>query len=460
MNKENIKNDISLVKTDTKYPDFPYEEGGLYQALLNLFEGLGFPRDNPFSSYIKLGQTALIKPNWVRNQNPLGYNIDSLVSHASIIKYLIDLLAISMEGKGQIIIADAPLQNCNFEDLKNQIKIIEIVEKAKSKYPDLSIVVEDWRLTTMKSSSVNVQNVQDYKLEDDKWGEDYKIVDLGKESFLEDISKYANRFRVTKYKPSLMLKHHSLGKHEYLVSKRVFEADFIINLPKMKTHIKAGLTGAMKNLVGINGHKEFLPHHIKGSVLDGGDNYKKYSWLKSKYENLYDYVWENINNFSVFKRKVLLKLLQIIWKLSIFFGADKISAGSWGGNDTIWRTTLDLNHIAYFGSSKSRKILNIVDGIVAGEGEGPLEPTPKPLGILIAGENPAYVDAVMAKMMGYNVSKIPTVYNAIYNQKSKFLGDSLDNFELNFSENGETKKIDFQEVPEFNFKKPKFWQSV
>ena len=31
-----------------------------------------------------------------------------------------------------------------------------------------------------------------------------------------------------------MQKHHKKGKHEYLVSKRIFEADFMINLPKLQ----------------------------------------------------------------------------------------------------------------------------------------------------------------------------------------------------------------------------------
>jgi uncharacterized protein (DUF362 family) len=458
MEEIKIKNSISIVKTDIKYPEFPYEQNSsLYTGLLDLLEGLGLPRENPFSYYISSGQTALIKPNWVRDRNPLGFNIESLISHSALIKYLIDLLSIAMNGKGKIIIADAPLQNCHFENLKKQNHIEEIIKNAKNKFPNLDILLEDWRVTTMGGSS---QNIQNYRLTEDGLLNEYEIVDLGKESFLEEISEYADRFRVTKYKPSLMLKHHAIGRHEYLISKRIFEADFIINLPKMKTHIKAGLTGAMKNLVGINGHKEFLPHHIKGSAQEGGDNYAKYSWLKSKYENLYDYTWENINDFSSTKRRLLLKFLQILWKLSILFGADKISAGSWSGNDTIWRTTLDLNHIAYFGHKKHFNILNIVDGIVAGEGEGPLEPTPKCLGILLAGENPAYVDAIVAKMMGYDFAKIPTIYNAVYNSKSKFSGVSLEDFSVELKEGENRKKISFAKIPNFNFKKPQFWQKV
>jgi len=461
MIEKNIKSNVSLVKTDENYPEFPYDEKShLHKSLLDLLEGLGLSRENPFSSYVKMGQTTLIKPNWARDYNPLGYNTDSLITHSSLVKYLIDFLAIAMEGKGKIIIADAPLQNCNFENLKKQTNIEKVISNAQKKYPNLEILLEDWRITTMKSSDLNVRDIQKYRLNDSDFDKEYKIVDLGRESFLEEISKKANKFRVTKYKPSLMLKHHGQGKHEYLITNRIFEADFFINLPKVKTHIKAGLTCAMKNLIGINGHKEFLPHHMKGSPSEGGDNYRDFSWLRSRYENLYDYVWENVNNFSVFKRKILMRALRFLWLLSNILGAEDISAGSWIGNDTIWRTTLDLNHIAYFNSKKPVKILNIADGIITGEKQGPLEPTPKSLGILIAGESPAFVDVVVLKMMSYSIDKIPTVYNAIYNKNSKFSGVSLEDLKINFLDEKGRKTINFSEVPEFNFKKPLFWEDA
>ncbi|MCX6703329.1 MAG: DUF362 domain-containing protein [Candidatus Zambryskibacteria bacterium] len=456
MTEKHFNPQVSCVQTGEMYPDFPYASGGeLEKNLRDLLEGLGLSRENPFSSYVKPGQTVLIKPNWVRDRNPLGYDISSLITHTSLIKYVIDFLLVAMEGKGKIVIADAPLQNCNFSNLRKEIRIDELVESVLKKYPDMDIVIEDWRLTTIRSSDTHEPKVQNFKE-----SSEYRLVDLGKESLLEDVSKYSDRFRVTKYKRSLMAPHHQKGIHEYLVSRRIHEADFFINMPKMKTHIKAGLTCSMKNLVGINGHKEFLPHHIKGSYFEGGDNYSRSSWLRARYEDLYDYVWENINNFSVLKRKILMRALQYLWALANIVDKENISAGSWRGNDTIWRTTLDLNHIAYFDGAKPLKILTIVDGIIAGEGQGPLEPTPKPLGILLAGENPAYIDAVVAQMMGFTVARIPTVYNAIYNRKSKFSDVFLEDFKLDFKDQEGTKKVVFSEIPDFNFKKPLFWEGA
>lgn len=455
MINNNIKNGVVVVQDVDLYPSFPYEiNSDLFKSMKDLFEGLGLSRENPFSDYIKPQQTVLIKPNWVRDFNPNGHNLDSLITHTSIIKYLIDFLLIAMEGRGKIVIADAPLQNCNFNNLKSITKIQEVVNLYSEKYPKMIFCIEDWRITTSKGDGYS----QEFKFsEQEALKKGYIVFDMREDSFLEEISDKAERFRVTKYKPSLMLNHHKRGKHEYLVTDRIFEADFIINVPKLKTHIKAGLTGALKNLIGINGHKEFLPHHIKGSFFDGGDNYYSRSWFKSKYEDLYDYVWENNNEFSYFKQKILMKILDILWKLSIISGTENISAGSWYGNNTIWRTTLDLNHILYFGKEKPLKVLNIVDGIIAGEGQGPLEPTPKNLGFLIAGENPAQVDSVIAKIIGYTLKKVPTVYNAIYNKKSRFNND-LESMDINLCNKDIIKKIKFSELPIHSFKKPEFWK--
>ena len=54
----------------------------------------------------------------------------------------------------------------------------------------------------------------------------------------------------------------------------------IINLAKPKIHRKAGIIGDMKNLVGINGSKDWLPHHKRGSKFDGGDEYLSHNLFK------------------------------------------------------------------------------------------------------------------------------------------------------------------------------------
>ncbi|MFR5984215.1 MAG: DUF362 domain-containing protein [Bacilli bacterium] len=65
------------------------------------------------------------------------------------------------------------------------------------------------------------------------------------------IKKYA----ITNYNLKYMHSHHCQGKHEYLISKDILDADVIINVPKPKCHRKAGITASMKNFVGVNSKK-------------------------------------------------------------------------------------------------------------------------------------------------------------------------------------------------------------
>jgi uncharacterized protein (DUF362 family) len=288
---------------------------------------------------------------------------------------------------------------------------------------------------------------------------DYELVDLAGDSFLEEISDYARDFRVTMYKPSLMRAHHQPGRHEYLLVRCAREADLFLNLPKMKTHMKAGLTGAMKNLVGINGHKEFLPHHIRGSYFDGGDCYCQSNLFSRRADHWYDHWWETYERLSVPQRKVFGLVHRMLRGAAVATGGSWISAGSWSGNETLWRTVLDLNHLLYFGPKSPRRIVTIVDGLIAGEGNGPLKCSPKPLGLLLAGENPACIDAVLAHVMGYNLARIPTVYHALIHRKSRFAVEDIQALDIEYVKgNGERSLVRMNQIPRLDFQKPRYWR--
>jgi len=82
----------------------------------------------------------------------------------------------------------------------------------------------------------------------------------------------AHPFGVNDYSADVTRSNHQPGSHRYLVSQSVLEADLVINLPKWKSHGKAGMTGALKNLVGINGDKAYLPHFRIGAPRWGATN--------------------------------------------------------------------------------------------------------------------------------------------------------------------------------------------
>ena len=89
-----------------------------------------------------------------------------------------------------------------------------------------------------------------------------------------------------------------------------------------------------------------------------------------------------------------------------------VRSGNWHGNDTCWRMVLDLNKCLFHfdGAARPRQVplryLAVVDAIIAGEGNGPMAPDPKPCGLVLAGTHPAAVDCAAAAFMGFDWAKL------------------------------------------------------
>jgi uncharacterized protein (DUF362 family) len=109
--------------------------------------------------------------------------------------------------------------------------------------------------------------------------------------------------------------------------RTVLEADYIVSLPKLKTHHWVGATLSLKNMFGI----------VPGCC---------YGWPKNVLH--------------------------------------------WVG---VTPAVLDIN-------STVRPDFAIVDGIIGMEGNGPIQGSPKPSGVLILGDDPVAVDATCARVMG------------------------------------------------------------
>ena len=81
---------------------------------------------------------------------------------------------------------------------------------------------------------------------------------------------------------------------------------------------------------------------------------------------------------------------------------------------------VDLNRILLYADADGsvhdrpvRNLFNIVDSIIGGEGNGPLDPTPKPAGVVLAGVNPVAIDLVAAKLMGFDWQRVPMLFRAM-----------------------------------------------
>lgn len=260
-------------------------------------------------------------------------------------------------------------------------------------------------------------------------------------------------------------RHHSYGRHEYLVSSSLLDADVVINIPKLKTHKKAGVTLSLKNMVGINGNKNYLPHFTEGTPSEGGDQFDS-SALKNKLEGKSREVLHQLLKCVGGKGKGVIRRIKRTGEL-IFGKTEKtIRSGNWYGNDTLWRTILDLNKILFYADASGnmrldspKRYFSLVDGIVAGEGDGPMAPDPKPSGVLLAGFNPVAVDVACATIMGYDFNKIPQLKNAFQIKNFELVPFQPEEIELiTSSKNSKIKlfEIDRQEIlslkPHFGWK--------
>ncbi len=224
---------------------------------------------NPLGEIVHPGNTVVLKPNFVRDfrETQSGHE-DCLITHGAIILAALDYAYIALKGKGRIIIADAPQNDADFDAIRRMAGLDEIQEFYR-RHAGFEIEVYDLR--PEKARKVNGVIVGHKRLPGDPAG--YVKVNLGRHSMFAEVEHLCHLLYGSEYDTSEIRRHHTNGVHEYLISKTILEADCIIDIAKLKTHKKTGITVCMKNLVGINGNKNWLPHHRLGTPAQGGDQF-------------------------------------------------------------------------------------------------------------------------------------------------------------------------------------------
>ncbi len=163
------------------------------------------------------------------------------------------------------------------------------------------------------------------------------------------------------------------GMKRLWLPKTVVQADFLVSMPKVKTHHWSGVTLSMKNMFGV----------VPGS---------RYGWPK------------NILHWSGIQQSIL----------------DICS-------------TVPVHFV-------------IADAIMAMEGNGPLNGTPRPLGSIVLADDPVAVDATCARLMGLEPGRVVHIREA-----AKFLGNSSPTLIDQVGEMLRSPDLPFQVVPEFRF---------
>lgn len=415
-----------LFRPSSVYPESPFPEvisrceNNVYEMVregLHMLgldeENYGSPHWNPLKYFISPGNRVLLKPNMVLDRNDSNGGVECLYTHPSVVAALIDyvVIALGKEG-GEITIGDSPVQECCFETLTRESGYKDMVEFYASRGVQIRLV--DFRnIKTYEKDGLH------YAQEGSGDKEHGILVQLGEKSAFADCpSERLKKMRITNYDPRILQEYHAVGRHNYKIAKEVLQADAIINISKPKTHRKAGITSALKNLVGINANKECLPHHTLGSQEEGGDAYiRKNLWMDLSDRELdikNILIREGHYGFAAEAEKLHRKFYQAA--LTAGPATERYGEGSWYGNDTIWRTIADLNRIAYFADKEGvvrdtpqRKIFHVGDMIVSGQKEGPLLPTPIHTGLLVFGQDPLYFDKVVCSIMGFDYRLIPSI---------------------------------------------------
>jgi uncharacterized protein (DUF362 family) len=399
-----------------------------YAAVRAALFGLGLDAErfgtaswNPLRALVAPGERVVLKPNFIRHWNPEARgSVESVITHGSIIRAVADYAWLATSPGGSVVLAEAPQMDCDFDRIREIVGLDELVRFYRERC-GLTLEVVDLRqeAVTFRDGII----VSRKPLPGDPAG--YRTVDLGDMSFFADSGLEPDRMRGADYDAGPTGAHHRAGRNEYLLSETVLSADLVINLPKLKTHKKTGVTLALKNLVGINGDKNWLPHHCVGGENDGGDEFPESRPLDRIRSRAID--WAR----PLLHRGIGLGLFRSVRRLeNRARGTDFIRSGNWHGNRTTWRMCLDLNRCLYYSrptegpaatsppldlgpGATRRTVLTILDGIVAGEGDGPLAPSDRPLGVIVAGTDPLAVDLTAVRLMGFDEKRIHKLCEAM-----------------------------------------------
>ena len=401
-----------------KFPEYPFgDEIGprnpAYSAVRAALQLLGLDSRNfgtgywnPLGEFIRPGDRVVLKPNFIAHchaARPDEWR--HIITHPSILRAVLDYVFIALEGSGEVTVADGPQTDSDFDAIRDRARLDSIC--AFFRHRDFDVRVLDLRAERWRQLGGITESR--LKLNGDPQG--YARIDIDENSEFSDYP-LSGRFYGADYDVSETARFHSKGQHRYIVARTALDADVLINLPKMKTHKKTGVTLSLKNLVGIIGHRNCLPHHTIGMPDAGGDEVPLTSVRNLVQSSL----------VRAFRERLVRsggcggRLARFIVKCGTpVFGTPSqvVRSGNWFGNDTAWRMTLDVNKTLFYfsGSGLLRteplRYFTLIDGIMGSQGNGPVLGDEKSAGVVMAGFNPVAVDTVAAELMGFDHQKLP-----------------------------------------------------
>ena len=443
----------------------------VYGAVRQLLAGMkldperfGTPQWNPLGGLVPVGGRVTIKPNMVRHWNGGDTGTwRSVVVHWSVVRPLIDYALLAVGPAGRVTVGDASHWDCDMSRLEQMLEVPAFREHYAKTAPGRAAFVDFRPEWFDVAGPVKGEPIQ---LAGDPQG--YVVSELGSYSMFHDPKLNPALFYGSGYDNRTTVRSHTEGRNQYLIAGSALKCDLFINVPKLKTHHLLGITVAMKNLVGINGDKNYLPHFRLGFVDEGGDQYPNRSF--------------SLQTRLAILRRVMPLLarrpgLRRAWgrALGMFHkagGKNPYAGGSWIGNDTVWRMALDLNRVLLYSKEdgtvspgpQARRYLTVVDGIIAGDGEGPMEPHDRATGALIAAGHPLACDLVAAQAMGFDTSLLKLCAEGLKSHPLPLdpvrRPEDLDLAMLDLGGASSWNQVAWEDLPNWSFEPPVGWREA
>jgi uncharacterized protein (DUF362 family) len=424
---------VAATRGGTPYPDFPFApsspypeypgrdvspvRNGIYEAVRENFRLLGFdaerygtPQWNPLGHLIRPGDTVFVKPNWVDHKHRFDDDVWSVITHPSVIRAVLDYVLLALQGTGRVLVGDNPHVDTDFAVLRTVCRLDDLAayyrETRKVDIPFL-----DCRLWTIENLDLYGYKAGRIPLPGDPAGT--VEADLGAQSLFQGISDA--RFRGTYNDREETRDFHRNGRHAYVFSKGMFDADVFISIPKLKSHAKVGATLNIKGLIGTIANKNCLIHWRIGFPAQGGDEYpepaKKSDPLKLSVQHfLTDHLSERMHlaGRDLLRRTVPGRALMRWFQTEA--QRKRMLRGSAALNDTTWRMTCDVYNLFVRDLPQKRpramRFLSVIDGIRGGDTDGPHFPCPISPGVIVTGEDLLATDLAAVRLMDYDDGQI------------------------------------------------------
>jgi len=244
-------------------------------------EDYGTNRWNLLGFLVKPGEKVFIKPNMIAEKHKYKNDWNYVITNGSLIRVIIGYLFLAMQGKGTVMIGDAPQIDSKYWEI---VRLMGLREARQL-------------FSSFDSFNTELINLQDeyWVTKDDVYIDTIPlpgdprcsvIFDLGKSNYSSEPDGKNVKYYGAHYNIEETNKARSQCKHIYAIAKSPIIADVFISLPKLKTHKKCCITVNLKGLVDTNANKNYLPHYQFGGSEVGGDQFDK-THIKREMENYF-----------------------------------------------------------------------------------------------------------------------------------------------------------------------------